>query len=71
MKTFLTGTCIAVALCAFGAYAQAPSLNEIPPYKPEYKVEGGLRIAGSELKGNVDLLVEGFKKFHSGVVVTT
>jgi phosphate transport system substrate-binding protein len=71
MKTLLTATCIAVALCAFGAHAQAPSLNEIPPYKPEYKVEGGVRIAGSELKGNVDLLVEGFKKFHPGVVVTT
>src|ERR1700730_13580279 len=71
MKTFLTGTCIAVALSAFGAYAQAPNLNEIPPYKPEYKVVGGLRIAGSELKGNVDLLVEGFKKFHPGVVVST
>jgi phosphate transport system substrate-binding protein len=71
MKTFLTGVCIAVALSAFGAYAQAPNLNEIPPYKPEYKVDGGLRIAGSELKGNVDLLVEGFKKFHPGVVVTT
>ena len=71
MKTFLTGTCFAVALSAFGAYAQAPNLNEIPPYKPEYKVEGGLRVAGSELKGNVDLLVEGFKKFHPGVVVTT
>src|ERR1700737_4257985 len=71
MKTLLTGTCIAVALSAFGAYAQAPNLNEIPPYKPEYKVEGGLRIAGSELKGNVDLLVDGFKKFHPGAVVTT
>src|ERR1700674_4941500 len=71
MKTFLTSTCISVALCAFGAYAHAPNLNEIPPYKPEYKVEGGLRIAGSELKGNADLLVEGFKKFHPGVVVRT
>src|ERR1700686_4660523 len=71
MKTLLTGTCIAVALCAFGAYAQAPNLNEIPPYKPEVNVVGGLRIAGSELKGNVDLLVEGFKKFHPGVVVST
>ncbi|TMH05113.1 MAG: hypothetical protein E6H67_09480, partial [Betaproteobacteria bacterium] len=67
----MTGSCIALALCAFGAYAQAPNLNEIPPYKPETKVEGGLRIAGSELKGNVDQLVEGFKKFHPSVVVTT
>ena len=71
MKALSTVTCMALASCAFGAYAQAPNLNEIPPYKPEYKVEGGLRIAGSELKGNVDLLVEGFKKFHPGAVVTT
>jgi phosphate transport system substrate-binding protein len=71
MKTLSTAICLALAACAFGAYAQAPNLNEIPPYKPEYKVEGGLRIAGSELKGNVDLLVEGFKKFHPGAVVTT
>src|SRR5260370_19861467 len=73
MRTFLTGTCItgAVSLYRFGAYAEAPNLNEIPPYKPEYKVGGGLRIAGSELKGNVDLLVEGFKKFQPDAVVTT
>jgi phosphate transport system substrate-binding protein len=71
MKTLSTAICLALAACAFGAYAQAPNLNEIPPYKLEYKVEGGLRIAGSELKGNVDLLVEGFKKFHPGAVVTT
>src|SRR6201998_1896979 len=59
------------ALCALGARAQAPNLDEIPSYKPEYPVAGGLRIAGSELKGNVDLLVEGFKKFHPNAVVTT
>src|SRR6266851_2507168 len=71
MKTLLTGICFSAVVAAVSAHAQAPNLNEIPPYKPEYKVEGGLRIAGSELKGNVDLLVEGFKKFHPGVVVTT
>jgi phosphate transport system substrate-binding protein len=71
MKALSTATCLALASCAFAAFAQAPNLNDIPPYKPEYKVEGGLRIAGSELKGNVDLLVEGFKKFHPGAVVTT
>ncbi|HEX4586071.1 MAG TPA: substrate-binding domain-containing protein [Burkholderiaceae bacterium] len=60
-----------VALCSAVAHAQAPNLDEIPPYKPEVPVAGGLRIAGSELKGNVDLLVEGFKKFHPGAVVTT
>jgi phosphate transport system substrate-binding protein len=71
MKLTLVTVCSFFALCAFGAHAQTPNLDEIPPYKPEYSVAGGLRIAGSELKGNVELLVEGFKKFHPGAVVTT
>jgi len=61
MKPVLTGACFALALSALGADAQSPNPDEIPPYKPEYSVAGGLRIAGSELKGNVDLLVEGFR----------
>ena len=71
MKPVLTGACFALALSALGADAQSPNPDEIPPYKPEYSVAGGLRIAGSELKGNVDLLVEGFQKFHPGAVLTT
>lgn len=71
MKTLLTGMSIAVALGASGAYAQAPNLSDIPPYHPEFKVHGGLRVAGSELKGNVELLVEGFKKFQPDAVVST
>ncbi len=71
MKSILKPAFLALALCALSAHAQSPNLNEIAPYKPEYRVAGGLRIAGSELKGNVELLVEGFKKFHPGAVVTT
>jgi len=71
MKPVLQPACLALALSALGAHAQSPNPDEIPPYKPEYSVAGGLRIAGSELKGNVDLLVEGFKKFHPGAVLTT
>src|ERR1700757_2761294 len=71
MNTSSNALFLALALSAVGAHAQAPSLSEIPPYKPEFKVAGGLRIAGSELKGNVDLLVEGFKKFHPDAVVST
>ena len=47
MNISLKATFLALAFCAVGALAQAPNLNEIPPYKPEYKVAGGLRIAGS------------------------
>jgi phosphate transport system substrate-binding protein len=49
----------------------APDLSALPAYKPEAKVSGGLRIIGSELKGAVDLLAEGFTKFHPDAVVTT
>jgi phosphate transport system substrate-binding protein len=59
-------------LSALGARAQSsPDLNEIPAYKPEFNVVGALRIAGSELRGDVDLLAEGFKKFHPGAVIST
>lgn len=71
MQPLLKAATVALAFFAIDAYAQAPNLSEIPPYKPEYKVAGGLRIAGSELKGNVDLLVEGFKKVQPDAVVTT
>lgn len=53
-----------LALVAFNAFAQIPDLNEIPPYKPEAKCEGGLRIFGNWMKGNMVKLVDGFKKFH-------
>ncbi len=48
----------------------APELADLPPYRKEYNVAGGLRIVGSELKGNMDPLIEGFKKFHPDAVVS-
>jgi phosphate transport system substrate-binding protein len=71
MRPRLIAASFLLALCALGAGAQTPNPDDIAPYKPEYPVAGGLRIAGSELKGNIDLLVEGFKKFHPNAVVTT
>ncbi len=60
------------ALFAAGANAQsATGAGDLPAYKPDVKVAGGLRIAGSELKGNIDLLVAGFKKFHPDAAVST
>ena len=71
MRPMLIATSFLLASCALAARAQTPNPDETAPYKPEYPVAGGLRIAGSELKGNVDLLVEGFKKFQPNAVVTT
>ena len=60
-----------LTLVTAAAAAQQPDLSQIPSYKPEYKVAGGLRIAGSELKGDVDKLVEGFKKYQPDAMVST
>jgi phosphate transport system substrate-binding protein len=49
----------------------APDLSNLPPYHREFNVQGGLRIVGSELKGNLDPLIEGFKKFQPDAVVST
>src|SRR2546428_11337652 len=58
-------------LGASGAFAQAPDPGALPPYKKELNVVGGLRIAGSELKGVVDLLADGFRKFQPDAKVST
>ena len=71
MKMLFKVASVALAVYAQGAHAQAPDLKTIPPYKKEFNVVGRLRIAGSELKGIVDLLVEGFKKFHPDAKVST
>jgi len=63
-----------LVLCALmlsSALAQStPDLSSIPSYKPQFKVAGGLRIAGSELKGNVALLADGFKKVQPDAVIS-
>jgi phosphate transport system substrate-binding protein len=63
--------CALLALGAAAASAQAPDLNQIPPYTKEIDVNGGLRIAGSELKGVMDKLVEGFAKFQPRARIST
>lgn len=57
------------------AVAAAPlesaDFKNLPAYKPEAKLVGGLRVAGSELKGLVDVLLAGFEKHQPGLVVST
>jgi phosphate transport system substrate-binding protein len=69
--------CVAMAPLA---QAQTPAqtrdlprrdLSDLPPYKVEYKVAGGFRIFGSELKGAMEALAVGFKKFHPDVMIST
>lgn len=71
MKTLFNSTCIALGLLSLAAQAQQPDVNSIPAYKKEYEVVGRLRIAGSELKGVVEHLVQGFQKFHPGAKPST
>ena len=46
-------------------------LSDLPSYKPEYQVVGGFRIFGSELKGAIEALVAGFKKYHPDAKIST
>ena len=56
----------------FATYAELPppNLSDLPPYKPETTIVGGVRIVGSELKNAVEYLAEGFMKFHPDARVT-
>jgi phosphate transport system substrate-binding protein len=68
--------CAALALTVAGSYglavhAQAPPLSDIPPYKIEFTCEGGLRVYGNWMRGNMIKLVDGFRKFHPQCVVGT
>jgi phosphate transport system substrate-binding protein len=47
-----------------------PQLPDLPHYKPEYHVVGGLRISGSELKNATQQLADGFAKFQPDVVIS-
>jgi PBP superfamily domain len=48
-----------------------PQLTDLPHYVPEYKVVGGLRIVGSDLKYAVEQLALGFEKFQPDAKVAT
>src|SRR3979490_2980468 len=79
IKTSITTTllsAIVVLLALTGVCAQTHDLprrdlSDLPAYKPEYSVKGGFRLFGSELKGAVEALVIGFKKFHPDAVFST
>jgi phosphate transport system substrate-binding protein len=71
MKTTLRIASALAAACTLAAHAQAPDLSQIPAYKKEYDVAGGLRVAGSELKGVMDKLIEGFQKLQPNMKPST
>ena len=48
-----------------------PELSDLPPYVPESKIVGAVRILGSELKNAVVYLAEGFNRFHPDARVST
>lgn len=70
-RTICSLAAVIAGLVSNIAFSQVPDVSQIPAYKPEVKVRGTLRIAGCDLKGSIDLLVAGFKKFHPEAVVST
>jgi ABC-type phosphate transport system substrate-binding protein len=57
---------------SFATYTELPppDLSDLPSYKPEARIVGGVRIVGSELKNAVPQLAEGFMRFHPDARVT-
>ena len=66
-----TAVSLVATTAALSMFGQQPDLNAIPSYQRQVNVVGGLRVAGSELKGVVDKLIEGFVKFHPDAKVST
>jgi phosphate transport system substrate-binding protein len=52
MRRFLVAA-VVLALASFGAHAQEFDLDSLPPYKPEQKVVGVIRIHGNQLALNL------------------
>ena len=48
-----------------------PQLPDLPHYVAQYKIVGGLRVVGSELKNAVDQLALGFQKFQPDARIST
>jgi phosphate transport system substrate-binding protein len=71
MNPMLKLVSVVASTCVIAANAQVPDLSQVPPYKKELEVTGGLRVAGSELKGVMDRLIEGFQKYQPGVKPST
>jgi phosphate transport system substrate-binding protein len=59
-----------LALPASALAQTKPNLADIPLYKKEYNVVGGLRIAGSPLKGLIDALIAGFEKYQPQAAIS-
>ena len=55
-------------LAACAAWAQMPDVSKFPAYKPDQKVEGAVRVYGSDLKGQMLAWEQGFAKFHPDAV---
>ena len=59
---------LGLAAAVLPMYAQSPDPNLLPPYKPDVKIHGSIRIFGGELKGQVQVWEKGFQKFHPDAV---
>ncbi|HEY4047935.1 MAG TPA: substrate-binding domain-containing protein [Acidobacteriaceae bacterium] len=60
--------CLLGAVLSLPAVAQIQNPDLLPAYKPECKVQGVVKVTGSELKGQMVAWEDGFKKFHPDVV---
>jgi len=57
-----------VLVMSLPAASQIQNADLLPPYNPEFKVQGVIKVTGSELKGQMVAWENGFKKCHPDVI---
>ena len=67
-RTFLAATLLLALSFVASAAAQMFDPAQLRPYQPKVKIQGAIRVYGSELKGQVVEWEKGFVKFHPDAV---
>ena len=72
-RVSLSAALVALPLIALGTAtkAQAPDPSQLEPYKADVQLHGGLRFYGSWMKGNMQKLIDGFKKVQPDLEIAT
>jgi phosphate transport system substrate-binding protein len=67
-RTFLAANLLLALSLVASATAQMFDPAQLRPYQPKIKIQGAIRVYGSELKGQVVEWEKGFVKFHPDAV---
>ena len=70
-RSLVAAALLVTSLDAGIARAQAPDIANLPPYKADAQLHGALRVYGNWMRGNMQKLVDGFKKAQPDLEIAT